>query len=310
MEKSAYLAVSYLCNESCEFCPCSANEKKEGMVTPLGELTDSADAFYENGVERVVISGGEPTLHPDLACLTGYIQKRGMKVTLLTNGELFSVPKFVDGFTCRVNMPELTVITTLHSHIPAEHESANRTPGSFGRTITGLLKLCSCQCGVIVKHCITKHNYRDLAGFYKYCDETFPENVSLQMCGIDYCGIPEDRLEREMLSFPEMKPYLEELFDEHIRKQDSGSRRRLYSINIPLCAADVYYWNEKHLMKKKSGKTYQAYKDPRRNAVSDVENNVSVFPEVCNHCKAAGLCEGTYRSAFDAFGGRIIRPYI
>lgn len=310
MGKTAYLAIDYICNENCKFCPCSKNEKKIGIITPINELMSSVEHFKQNNIEQIVISGGEPTLHPKLSELICCIQKSGIKVILLSNSELFSNEKFFNKFTNKVDTSKITVITTLHSHIADEHEEANQTSNSFKRSLTGLLNLCNVDANIIVKHCITKHNYQNLTDFYAFCDEYFPEKVTLQMCGIDYCGITRNQMEKEVLSFIDLKPYLESMFDVHICRQEEGSLRNLYTINIPLCAADVYYWNVKNFMRKKASKIYHAYKDPRHSFVVDVENNVSTCSGVCEACKAISVCIGTYKTAFDAFGGRIIRPYI
>lgn len=307
MSKTAYLAIDYICNENCLFCPCSQKEKKAGIITPFAEIRRSADRFFQDGIERIVISGGEPTLHPDLSGSIRYAQDKGMEITLLSNGELFSNPDFLRGFLSSVNVAKLTVITTFHSHLAREHEQANQTPGSFQRSLHGLQSLLAAKVTIVVKHCITRMNYRELKDFYVFFDEFFPQNVSMQLCGIDYCGIPKERLEAEMLSFTEIKPYLEALFDAYLTRKAEGNARNLYCINMPLCSCDVYYWS---FIRKKPDKTYQAYKDPRNLTITDVEDNVGALGGACKNCQAFALCSGTYRTAFEAFGDRIIKPYI
>lgn len=310
MKKTAYLAIAYLCNENCKFCPCSKNEKKLEETTSYSEIIQSITEFQAKGIERVVISGGEPTLHPDLVRIINSIQSVGMYVVLLSNSERFANTKFFESFINGIDSSKIEVITTLHSHIEKKHEEANQTHGSFHRTVEGLHNLCKSKITVIIKHCITKHNYKELSDFYVFCDTNFPEEVSIQLCGIDYCGIPKEKLKDEMLSFVDLRPHLEYMFDLHISRQNEGNCRNLYTINIPLCAADVFYWNYKCFMRKKTGKIYQAYKDPRNHSVSDVDNNVSQCIGACEECKANTVCSGTYKSAFEAFGDAIIKPYV
>lgn len=310
MKKTAYLAIAYACNENCKFCPCSKKDKKIEMTTSYTEIMQSVKKFQDDEIERIVISGGEPTLHPDLIKIIHSIQSLGIQVVLLSNSERFANPIFFEKFISGIDISKIEVITTIHSHAKEEHEEANQTPGSFNRTIKGLKNLCEADVTVIIKHCITKHNYKELSDFYAFCDANYPEEVAIQLCGIDYCGIPKNYLNDEMLSFLDLKPHLEKMFDLHISHQTVGSKRNLYTINIPLCAADVFYWNYKHFMRKKPGKIYQAYKDPRNQAISDVDNNISQCIGVCEQCKASEACSGTYKSAFEAFGGLIIKPYV
>lgn len=304
--KTAYLAINYICNENCKYCPCSKQEKTIQNTTSLNELIRSVDVFWEKGVERIVISGGEPTLHPNFAVLVSYIQEKGMSVIVLSNSERFASKQFVSDLVQRIKVDDISVITTIHSQKKEEHEAANQTPGSFDNTILGIQNIISADINVIIKHCVTRDNYQDLSDFYKAMDRLFPETVSFQLCSIDYCGIPEDVMDSEMLSFLEIKPYLEEMFDVHLQSVRNGSKRHLYCINFPLCSCDVCYWD---LIKKRWENPYQLYKDPKKESVQAGQNNVGPMAEVCKECIARDICPGTYLSAFHYFGDAIVRPY-
>lgn len=303
--KNAYLAICYVCNEDCKFCPCSKNEKKKKMLTDISELKKTVDEFEQDGVTDITISGGEPTLHPDLSVLISYIQSKKIKVTVLSNGEKFCDSNFIKKFIDEIDINLIKIITTLHGSISLEHEMANRTIGSFDRTIKGLQNLIENGVKVIIKHCITRDNYRKLLEFYQYCDQEFSENVDIQLCSIDYCGIPKEELNDQRLSFREVKPFLEEVFDYHISRKKVGNERKLYCINIPLCSCDVFYWNYFTFRHKKM---YSRYKDPRNKTIENISDNVGVHTEYCKGCKAIDLCNGTYYTAYDVVGEELIQP--
>ena len=304
--KNAYLAICYICNENCLFCPCSKAEKSENMVTDYIEIKKSVDLLAENGITDITISGGEPTLHPNLPLIVRYIQEKGISVTLLSNGERFCDNKYVKTFVNLVNIHNIKIITTLHSNIYTEHERANQTNGSFFRTLNGLLNLEKQGIRVIIKHCITKQNYKDLVSFYQFCDTTFPSTVDVQLCSIDYCGISKEELQSNFLPFTEIRPYLEELFDYHSLLEAQGGSRKLYCINIPLCACDVYYWN---YMPKRRKKMYDAYKHPKDKEILNVSDNVGIDKAVCRDCKVKNICNGTYFTSFEAFGDKVVKPF-
>lgn len=303
--KNAYLAICYACNEDCKFCPCSKKEKNKKMLTDINELKKTVDEFEQDGVTDITISGGEPTLHPNLSILIAYIQSKKIKVTVLSNGERFCDSNFIKQFIEDVNIDLLKIITTLHGSNPLEHEIANRSRGSFDRTIKGLHNLIENGVKVIIKHCITKENYRKLLDFYEYCDQEFLANVDIQLCSIDYSGIPKEELDAQKLSFREVKPFLEEVFDYHKSQKEGGNVRKLYCINIPLCSCDVFYWNYFTFRKKKM---YSKYKDPRNKEIENISDNVGIHTEYCKGCKAIDLCNGTYYTAFDVVGKELIQP--
>lgn len=305
MKKTAYLAIDYICNEHCRFCPCSQADRESGAVTPLPVLQESIRAFSGEGVRQLVLSGGEPTLHPQLPEIVRGAQDAGLEVVVLSNSERFSDGEFLDRFLTAVRIPALTVITTLHSGQKEEHEAANETPGSFDRTLRGLEQLCRAGVPLIVKHCITLHNAGDLTEFYHFVDGRFPERVSIQLCGIDYCGIPREQLTAQRLTFPQLKPHLEEMLEEHLARRRAGSRRNLYAIHLPLCSCDPYYWS----FLRRPPEAYASYQDPLRPRRTGLDPNAGPFGNACGGCRVRSLCGGTYRSAFQAFGDAIVRSY-
>lgn len=305
--KNAYIAISYVCNENCSFCPCTKKEKSDKLITKLEDLTATIDDMEINGITDITLSGGEPTLHPKLPELIKYIQDKGISVTILSNGERFSSEEFVRQLALFVDMKRLRVITTLHSSDESEHENANQTIGSFRRSIIGLKLLSELGVRIIIKHCITKQNYKDLTTFYKFCNEYFPSDVDVQLCSIDYCGIPENYIENEKLLFCEVKPYLEELFEYDLQLKKSGSKRKLYCINMPLCSCDPYYWK---YMPRSRDKMYDQYKDPHTNKVIKVSDNVGTHEEYCSDCKVKNICCGTYHTAYEICGKSVIKPYV
>lgn len=309
--KSAYLAISYKCNQHCSFCPCSKKES-QFPFSDIEQLKKSAKDFVENqGVEMIVVSGGEPTIHPGFHEILTYITKTlYCCVTILSNGERYYNQEFVNKIQEIGTTDKITAITTLHSQNSEEHELINGSKGSLARSIQGLKNMYKIGVDVIVKHCITVDNYKDLLEYYKFIDAEFPEGVCLQLCSIDYCGIDEADLEANMLSFVELQPYLEEMFNYYIQKCEEGSTRHMYAINMPFCSCDPYYWN----ILVGRADTYLAYGsvdgDGKIEKIDSVSRNVDTFGSACRNCQAVEICPGTYKTAFDYFGNRIVQPYL
>ena len=63
--KTLYCAVGYACNERCMFCPCSEHPANQPSLS-YEEICEAIDrSIEERGVDNILFSGGEPTLHPD-----------------------------------------------------------------------------------------------------------------------------------------------------------------------------------------------------------------------------------------------------
>ena len=304
-----YIAIGYMCNQACSFCPCSKAEKRY----PIPDL-EMLEKVVENmiqtsSIDSIVVSGGEPTIHPDFIDFIRYLCEKKLKITILTNSERFSDKKFTDRFLSAVRTELVELITTIHSQSEEEHEAVNGSKGSFQRTIDGMLQIQSGGIHTTVKHCITKANYKDLYQFYKFIDNVFPQETDIQLCSIDYCGLSEENKYDYMVIFPELYPYFEEMFDDYIKKLDVGNKRHMYCINMPLCSLDPYDWD----FVAPKIKSYSSYSAPTQKGESNVEDGrddfIGTLGEGCRKCKAEPLCAGTYRTAFEYFGDRIICPY-
>lgn len=308
---SAYIAICYMCNEKCRFCP-YGKDYFEGNMIPLEELKNIAlDMKTRNNIDTITISGGEPTLHPQLWDFIQFLTEENFDVVLLTNGEHFADSGYIKRIENKIEKKNrLSVITTLHSHLENEHEFANQTPGSMKRTLKGLLALTEIGIHVIVKHCITKENYKQLVDFYKFVNDFFKESVDIQLCSIDYCGMNRVEAENEKLQFILLKPYIEQMFDLHISEIENGNKRLLYCINMPLCSADPYYWK---FFVARNESNYDSYAEPSKEESSVIKNAIEedVFPASlkCKECMAYEICPGTYKSAFEFFPDDIVIPY-
>ena len=75
------------CNLDCAYC----NEyDKTSDPVPLATMLARIDKLAELGTTIITLSGGEPTLHPDLDAIVRRIRERGAIATVITNGLLLT----------------------------------------------------------------------------------------------------------------------------------------------------------------------------------------------------------------------------
>jgi MoaA/NifB/PqqE/SkfB family radical SAM enzyme len=123
----AYLKITRRCNLDCYYCPwhSSVNDYRGELSTDAWK--DIISVLMDRGVRIVVFEGGEPTLRSDLADLLSYVDERGGKTILATNGfrpiSLWSPT----AFTISIDGPE-----SLHDRV--------RGVGSYRRIIENLAK--------------------------------------------------------------------------------------------------------------------------------------------------------------------------
>jgi len=85
-----YIQVVRHCNHFCGFC--------SNPATPYTHTLESmrvlVDDFVRRGYFGVILTGGEPTLHPELPAIAGYAAQRGLHVRMITNGSRLADPAF------------------------------------------------------------------------------------------------------------------------------------------------------------------------------------------------------------------------
>jgi hypothetical protein len=64
----AEFALNNACNANCGFCSFArdALPKDRWEYAPRQGAFDAIDILYRNGIRYLIITGGEPTLHPDV----------------------------------------------------------------------------------------------------------------------------------------------------------------------------------------------------------------------------------------------------
>ncbi|MBN2498785.1 MAG: radical SAM protein [Deltaproteobacteria bacterium] len=79
-----YIQVTRICNQRCLFCSNPDNDR----VLSVEEALRGARELAASGYDGVILTGGEPTLHPQLARIIAGVREIGIHVRLITNGQL------------------------------------------------------------------------------------------------------------------------------------------------------------------------------------------------------------------------------
>lgn len=80
----ALLDITKRCNLSCPYCFADGGEGKD---LPYDEVCRNLDQMFDKGIRFLHLSGGEPTVHPELLEIIAYAVKKGFYyIQLNTNG--------------------------------------------------------------------------------------------------------------------------------------------------------------------------------------------------------------------------------
>ena len=134
MKRKININLTYECNSNCRFC--AANHEIAGNIGRItyDELQSICNKWDFNMNDEIILSGGEPTIHPEFWDIIEMLQKRKCKICILTNGRQL----INNDFSNRLSHSHISRIC-VPIHGPEEiHDSITRVKGSFRQTITGL----------------------------------------------------------------------------------------------------------------------------------------------------------------------------
>jgi len=122
------------CNLSCRHCYQNAGGKPEPDELTLPEKLNLVDQMADAFVPFLAIAGGEPLVSKDLWPVLEHANKRGIHLTLATNGTLLK-PETV------ARLKELGVKyieVSIDSVNPEEHDAFRGQPGAWARSVQGI----------------------------------------------------------------------------------------------------------------------------------------------------------------------------
>lgn len=166
-ETKFWLRLSRACNNKCLFCLDS--DSHDNAIFGYDYLCRQMKNGYNlksKSKQRIVLSGGEPTLNLDFIKLIRYAKKLGFnKIQTITNGRMFCYPKYIKEAKA-AGLDEITF--SIHGHNQQLHDYLTGINGSFRQTIAGLKNALALGFIVNIDIVINKQNYKQLLKMIKF----------------------------------------------------------------------------------------------------------------------------------------------
>lgn len=141
------------CNLRCSFC--DLWDRPENV--PLARALRVVDEAAAIGTRVLVLTGGEPLLHPELSALVAHARSLGMAVNVTTNGTL------VDRYLDTLASAGLTSMSFSLDGLPETHDRLRGQKGAFKRTWAQLVRtIHDGRVDTSVYFTVTNQNVREL----------------------------------------------------------------------------------------------------------------------------------------------------
>ncbi len=283
------------CNQSCPFCSAPPPQDDPPMRDVVRLIARAGTS--EHGL-LLSLTGGEPTLRPDLGRIIAHALAlpRAATVQIQTNAVPLASGKRLAGYP---HDPRMQFFVSLHATEEALYDACTATRGQLPRAIEGIRRLTKAGHDLILNCVVTRYNVTHLVDLVESIPRLFPGAVPLLHFSVTMC--PEHRATApEMLvRYSEAAPRLEAAL---ARAADLGVRHSSLQSSthaaIPLCLVRPELrdppWHRPRLREHETG-----YEDPGK---------AWLKAERCRKCAVDAWCLGLPRPYVARFGYDELKP--
>lgn len=294
----ALIKVGYGCNDHCTFCHTLDVRHIDAEAREVHEKIVRAKAL---GHRMVVLSGGEPTIRPELLKWAEHVASLDMDFGLVTNGRVLSYPDVVDKLLQRRLR---YVYLSLHGGSAKVHNLMVRSD-AFDESFGSLKQLTGKGIDLTVNCVITRHNLRHLTELIESCLPYADAKVKLSM--VEPKGGGDKLFEHLMPRIEEVAARVHEAL-EHGKKcieARGGIGPTLLHGGVPLCLLPGWEHAYDDLRTHRFA-TMIEVGEPDYFPVDD--DNKTQPDASCRGCSLRGPCPGLYTGYLEVFGSAELKP--
>jgi len=312
----ALIKVGYGCNEHCSFCHTQAVREIQGSSAEVeAKIRRAAELYRQSQAPgqtpgqaapaqasigapgMIVLSGGEPTIRPELLHWADLIASLDMDLGLVTNGLLLAYPDRVDALLRRRLR---YVYLSLHGGSARVHNLMVRTE-AFDAAIAALRNLSGRGLDLHVNCVVTRHNLAHLRGLV---DAVLPfPDLTLKFSMMEPKG-GGDRLFDHLM--PRVADVAEKVQDAiaHGESLATTNGPRFEHGGLPLCllpGRERQYGD----LRTHRYRTMIEVGEPDFFPVDDLNKR---HPPACAGCSLLGACPGLFHRYHEVHGDAELRP--
>jgi MoaA/NifB/PqqE/SkfB family radical SAM enzyme len=307
MNKSFYFNITYACNSRCIFC--AARDFKLKPIPDDMTVEQFEDILQKNRVgkgDRVIINGGEPTIHDHFFLFLDLIRKRGASIILFTNGIKLKDREFVK---------RLMLFQPLNIRIPffgaraIEHDALTGLKGNFDKTLQGFSNIVkNIQTGAAVqleaKLLLCKATYKNNLAIVKLLIQCFHKNFYFSINPLIYSEKVLNHAELLLETFSKMK--------KETRKVIELIRRRNFVVSLNQLPFCLFYNSFPDLFPSDAHALYEKWYFDTLTWDSGKKTPLGsdIQLKTCKPCKFRRACIGFYSEYVNFHGQNEARAII
>ena len=226
------------CNLTCKHCyTTSADINFPGELTTT-EIYKVMDELKDFKVPVLILSGGEPLLHPDIFAISQRAKSMGFYVALSSNGTLITKDNIAQ--IAEINYQYVGVSL---DGIGQTHDKFRQKKGSFAESLLGI-GLCrdnGIKAGI--RFTLTQDNVHDFPAMLKLMDEEDIDKFYLSH--LNYGG-RGNKNRKDDAAFKMTRDVMDQLFEQCLLWEQQGIEREIVTGNNDADAVYFLHWVKKN----------------------------------------------------------------
>lgn len=308
--ESLHVDITSECNERCIHCYIPNAVKNKAKHISLQKFCKLTDEFVKLGGSNIVLSGGEPLMHPEIIEILQDCKRKGLGIAIFSNLTLLDKRLMEVIKSANVDLVQVSV----YSVSPTIHDKITKKKGSLAKTLSAIKMLQSEGINIQIACPVMQQNKDDVVNVMKYAKEN---DISLRTNSIILPTFDGDDsfVESSALTLKEKKTMICEMmmsdrqYTKDVLLELNNNSNELYIdpkgfLNSSLCSAginscsvsiDGYVcpcpkWQSYHLGNIYTNTLSEIwYNNPLLSLIRRI-NKQKNYPE-CINCKAIDYCK-------------------
>jgi heme d1 biosynthesis radical SAM protein NirJ len=226
------------CNLTCKHCyAISADKDFPGELT-LEQIYTAMDDLKAARVPVLILSGGEPLLHPHIFEISKRAKDMGFYVGLSTNGTLID-----EEMADEISKIGYDYVGISIDGIEETHDRFRRKEGAYQSSMRAVDLCKSLGVKVGLRYTMTAENSQDLPGLLKLVEER--DIDKFYFSHLNYAGRGNHNRKTDAM-FQTTKRAMDLLFDTALDWQERGTGREVVTGNNDADGAYLLFWMQKN----------------------------------------------------------------
>ncbi|MFZ4765565.1 MAG: radical SAM protein [Roseimicrobium sp.] len=222
--------ITRRCNLKCVHCYSDSDAREYPGELSWDQCVNVIDDLAKFEVPALLLSGGEPTIHPRFFDIAEYARSQGLRLTLSTNGTLIN-----EAYAARIKHLGFSYVGISLDGIGRTHDHFRGRPGAFDKAVQAFRNCKAVEQKVGLRLTLSRQNIDDLEQILDFIEQEDIERVCF------YHLVPSGR-GSGLVAVPheDTRRAVDRILERTVQWTAAGRPREVLTVDQPVDGAYIY----------------------------------------------------------------------